>query len=212
MVRQMEAENGSNDDNVKDYFDNKISLRRSIEKKLHYESKISQSKAAGVNYQTSAQKHQQLLADLKNIKKEREDAYNTKIGATDHSSYADMTPNKGHHRIKTIHGSLKPDSTLPEIMNTGQYNESNGSLRKLKSNVKDEKNSPSPLESETFFPLKKSGTQNEKKKNLDVGFSPIRMKRNNVLMAYNIQTTNPQFLASVGPNNHTELRNNSSKK
>jgi|DEB0MinimDraft_3_1074331.scaffolds.fasta_scaffold793994_1 hypothetical protein len=54
MVRQMEAENGSNDDNVKDYFDNKISLRRSIEKKLHYESKISHSKAAGVNYQTSA--------------------------------------------------------------------------------------------------------------------------------------------------------------
>lgn len=30
-----------NSDNVKDYFDNKISLRRSIEKKLHYESKIS---------------------------------------------------------------------------------------------------------------------------------------------------------------------------
>ena len=52
----MEAE-GSNDDNVKDYFDNKISLRRSIEKKLHYESKISQNKAAGHNYPTSAQKH-----------------------------------------------------------------------------------------------------------------------------------------------------------
>lgn len=40
MVRAIEAENASNDDNVKDYFDNKISLRRSIEKKLHYESKI----------------------------------------------------------------------------------------------------------------------------------------------------------------------------
>ena len=30
-----------NDDNVKDYFDHKMSMRRSIEKKLHYESKIS---------------------------------------------------------------------------------------------------------------------------------------------------------------------------
>ena len=30
----------ANDGNVKDYFDNKISLRRSIEKKLHYDSKI----------------------------------------------------------------------------------------------------------------------------------------------------------------------------
>ena len=98
---------------------------------------------------------------------------------------------------------------MPEIPN-GQYTESNGSLRKLKSNVKDDK--ASPLESETFFPLKKSGTQNEKKKNMDVHYSPIRVKRNNVLMAYNIQTTNPQFLASVGPNNYTELRNNSSKK
>lgn len=64
-----------NDDTVKDYFDNKISLRRSIEKKLHYDSKVSQSKAAGHNYPTSAQKHQQLLADLKNIKKERIKAY-----------------------------------------------------------------------------------------------------------------------------------------
>jgi hypothetical protein len=209
MLRKLESENASNDDNVKDYFDNKISLRRSIEKKLHYESKISQSKAAGVNYPTSAQKHQQLLADLKNIKKDREEAYNSKVGATDHSSYAEMTPNKGHHRIKTNYGSLKPDSTLPEILNTGQYNEPTGSLRKLKSNVKDD---PSPLEPETFYPLKKSGTQNEKKKIHDTGFSPIRMKRNNVLMAYNIQTTNPQFLASVGPNNHTELRNNTSKK
>ena len=44
-----------NDDNVKDYFDNKISLRRSIEKKLHYESKFAQNKAAGGhNYPTSA--------------------------------------------------------------------------------------------------------------------------------------------------------------
>jgi len=41
LVRAIEGENGSNDDNVKDYFDNKISLRRSIEKKLHYESKVS---------------------------------------------------------------------------------------------------------------------------------------------------------------------------
>ena len=57
MVRAIEAENASNDENVKDYFDNKISLRRSIEKKLHYESKISQTKAAGHNYPTSAQKH-----------------------------------------------------------------------------------------------------------------------------------------------------------
>ena len=31
-----------NEENVKDYFDNKISLRRSIEKKLHYDSKQTQ--------------------------------------------------------------------------------------------------------------------------------------------------------------------------
>jgi hypothetical protein len=47
----------ANDGNVKDYFDNKISLRRSIEKKLHYDSKIMSNKAAGRDYPTSAQKH-----------------------------------------------------------------------------------------------------------------------------------------------------------
>lgn len=129
----------------------------------------------------------------------------------DQSSYMDTTPGKTHHRIKTHQGSLKQDTTLPEIHNNHYAGESVGSLRKLKSNVKEDKTNNSPLESETFYPLKKSGTQNEKKKNMDAGFSPIRMKRNNVIMAYNIQTTNPVY-GSLGPPINTELRNNSSKK
>ena len=81
------------------------------------------------------------------------------------------------------------------------------SLRKQKSNIKE---SQEPLD-ENFYPLKKSGTQNEKKIH-DVGFSPIRMQRHNVVAAYNIQTSNQQFLA-MGPNESSLIKtNNSSKK
>jgi UTP-glucose-1-phosphate uridylyltransferase len=57
-LNETEVVSIGNDENVKDYFDNKISLRRSIEKKLHYDTKNAQNKAAGLGYQTSAQKHQ----------------------------------------------------------------------------------------------------------------------------------------------------------
>jgi hypothetical protein len=42
-----------------------------------------------------------------------------------------------------------------------------------------------------YYPLKKSGTQHEKNE-LDqkMGLTPLRHKKNNVIMAYNIQTTN----------------------
>jgi hypothetical protein len=65
---------------------------------LHYESKISFNKAAGHNYPTSAQKHQQLLSDLKNLKKERAKAYNlnakTNTQNTEVSSYDLIVPKK----------------------------------------------------------------------------------------------------------------------
>jgi hypothetical protein len=83
---------------------------------------------------------------------------------------------------------------LPEISGAQNiYGEEN--LRKQRSNIKDDSK---PLDSESIYSLKKSATINEKmKKNnhTDAGFSPIRMKRNNVLMAYNVNqivTTNPQ--------------------
>ena len=41
---------------------------------------------------------------------------------------------------------------------------------------------------EGYYPLKKSGTQHEKQDSMDktLGISPIRNKKQNVIMAYNI--------------------------
>jgi hypothetical protein len=125
------------------------------------------------------------------MKKERAQAFNPKIQITDASCYNDLVPLK-HHRMKT-NASLKgQDTHLPEI--PGQKNIYGDEIRKQRSNVKDDSK---PLDSESIYSLKKSATINEKVKshNTDVGFSPIRMKRNNVLMAYNVNqivTNNPQ--------------------
>ena len=77
------------------------------------------------------------------------------------------------------------------------------------------KDNSKPLDSESHYNLKKSSTQNEKMKNMqtEVGFSPIRLKRNNVIMAYNLNQihTNPQIMVSAGGAYHTNLKSDSKK-